>query len=48
MVLAVVLLGPELILVLGAVVSTLNERLAGVGSVFPAASVALTSKVCGP
>ena len=48
LVLGVVLLGPELILVLGAVVSTLNERLAGVGSVFPAVSVALTSKVCGP
>ena len=32
----------------GAVVSTVNERLAGVGSMFPAASIARTWKVCGP
>jgi len=32
----------------GAVVSTVNERLAGVGSALPAVSVARTSKVWGP
>ncbi len=37
--------GPESIAVWGATVSTANERLAGVGSVLPNASVARTSKV---
>jgi hypothetical protein len=32
----------------GGVVSTVNDRSAGVGSVLPALSVALTSNVCGP
>jgi hypothetical protein len=32
----------------GAVVSTVNARLAGVGSGLDAASIALTAKVCGP
>jgi hypothetical protein len=41
-------LGPLSIVVCGAVVSRVKEREAGVGSVFPAASVARTSKVCGP
>ena len=36
------------IVVCGATVSTVNERTAGLGSVLPAASVARTSKVCGP
>jgi hypothetical protein len=35
-------------LTLGAVVSIVQVRLAGVASVLPAASVALTSKVCCP
>ena len=40
--------GPESTEVLGAEVSTVNERLAGVGSVFWAESVARTSKVWAP
>ena len=40
--------GPLSIDVLGAVVSTVNERVAAVGSAFPAASVAMTLTVCGP
>ena len=40
--------GRESIVVSGGVVSTVNERLAGVESMFPAGSVARTSKVCGP
>ena len=40
--------GPESIVVSGGVVSTVKVRVAGVGSVLPAASVALTSKVWGP
>ena len=32
----------------GGVESTIQERLAGVGSTLPAGSVALTWKVCGP
>ena len=37
-----------MIVVSGGVVSTVNARLAGDASVFPAASVARTSKVCAP
>ena len=44
----VVPLGPSSIAVFGAAVSTVNDRLAGVGSVSPAASVARTVKVCVP
>ena len=44
--------GPELIAVSGAVVSggvtTVQLRVAGVGSVLPAASVARTAKLCAP
>ena len=40
--------GPEVMVVSGAVVSTVQVRLAGVPSVWPAASVALTWKVCEP
>ena len=40
--------GPESIVVSGAVVSTVKVRLAGVGSVLPAASMARTSKVWAP
>jgi hypothetical protein len=40
--------GPESIDVAGATVSTVKERLAGVGSVLSDASVAWTSNVCGP
>ena len=40
--------GPESIVVSGGVVSTVNERLAGVGSVLLAGSVARTSNVCPP
>ena len=40
--------GPEVMLVSGAVVSTVQVRLAGLASVFPAVSVAFTSKVCEP
>ena len=47
-VLQVLLCGPERSSVLGAVVSTVNERLAAVGSAFVAVSVALTSKLCCP
>ena len=41
-------LGPAVIVVSGAVVSTVNDRLAGVGSMLPAGSIARTSKVCAP
>jgi hypothetical protein len=40
--------GPAVIVVSGAAVSTVKELVAGVGSVLPAASVALTSKLWGP
>jgi hypothetical protein len=40
--------GPELIVVLGALVSTVIERLAGVWSRLPAGSVARTRNVCAP
>lgn len=40
--------GPAVMVVWGVVVSTLKDRLAGVGSVFFAWSVALTSSECGP
>jgi hypothetical protein len=41
-------LGPDPIVVSGGVVSTVNGRLAGVASAFPAASLARTSKVYPP
>ena len=41
-------LGPASIVVSGAVVSTVNVRVAGLASVLPTASVARTSTVCGP
>ena len=40
--------GAEVIVVLGAVVSTVQEALAGVASVFPAASIARIFIVCAP
>jgi hypothetical protein len=40
--------GPPEIVVSGAVVSTVQERVAGVASTFPATSIARTSKVCVP
>ena len=40
--------GPVLIVVSGAAVSTVNVRVAGVASTFPAASRARTSNVCAP
>ena len=40
--------GPELIVVFGALVSTVMERLAGVWSRLPAGSVARTRNVCAP
>ena len=40
--------GPEVIEVLGATRSTVNDRLAGVGSRLPEGSVARTSNVCDP
>lgn len=40
--------GPAVMVVRGVAVSTLKDRRAGVGSVFAAWSVALTSNVCGP
>ena len=40
--------GPVLIVVSGAVVSTVNVRVAGVGSTLPAASIARTENVCVP
>ena len=36
------------IVVFGAMVSTVQPRVAGVASVLPAASVAFTAKVCAP
>ena len=47
-VLATVPDGPAVIVVSGATVSTVHVRVAGVASVFPAASVARTRKVCEP
>ena len=41
----VVPVGPELIVVSGAAVSTVNVRVAGVGSTLPAGSVARTENV---
>ena len=41
-------LGCAVIVVFGAAVSTVQVKLAGVGSVLPAASVARTWKVCEP
>jgi hypothetical protein len=41
----VVPLGPESIVVCGAAVSTVNDRVAGVGSTLPAPSVARTQNV---
>jgi hypothetical protein len=46
--LVVVAGGPDAIAVSGATVSTVNVRVAGVPSAFPAASVARTEKVCDP
>ena len=40
--------GPVLIVVSGAAVSTVNVRVAGVASTLPAASRARTSNVCAP
>jgi hypothetical protein len=40
--------GPESIVVSGALVSIVQERLAGEASVLSAASIARTSKVCRP
>ncbi len=40
--------GPEVMVVSGATVSTLNDRPAGVASTLPAASRARTWKVCAP
>jgi hypothetical protein len=40
--------GPVRIVVSGAVVSTVNVKLAGVGSSLLAGSTAMTSKVCSP
>ncbi len=40
--------GPLSMVVCGAAVSTVNAHEAGVGSTFPAVSVARTSKVCAP
>src|SRR5438552_279875 len=40
--------GPDESVVSGAAVSIVHERVAGVASVFPAASVARTAKVCDP
>jgi transposase InsO family protein len=42
------LLGPPVIVTVGATVSTVHDRCAGVASTFPAASVARTRNVCGP
>ena len=40
--------GPDVIVVSGAVVSTVNVRVAGVASTLPAASIARTANVCSP
>ena len=45
---ATVPVGPEPIVVSGATVSTVQVRVASVGSTLPAASVARTRKVCDP
>ena len=47
-VLATVPAGPAVIVVSGATVSTVKARVAGVASVFPAASIARTLNVWGP
>ena len=44
----VVPVGPDVMVVSGAVVSTVKARLAGEASTLPAASIARTSNVCGP
>ena len=44
----IVPVGPVVIVVSGATVSTVNERVAGVASVLPAASVARTENVYAP
>jgi hypothetical protein len=46
--LATVSIGPSVIVVLGATLSTVHVRVAGDASVLPAASVARTANVCGP
>ena len=48
LVLCVVAGGADVIVVLGAVVSTVQERVAGVGSVLPAGSMARTAKEWAP
>src|SRR5262249_13222657 len=48
LVVATVPLGAASIVVSGGVVSTVHERVAGVGSLLPAASVAVTVKGCAP
>jgi hypothetical protein len=48
LVLVVAALGAEVIVVVGAVVSTVSERVAGLASVLPAASVARTATVWAP
>jgi hypothetical protein len=45
---AVVPLGPESIVVSGAVASIVHVRVAGLESTLPAASIALTVNVCAP
>jgi hypothetical protein len=40
--------GPPVIVTTGAVVSTVQDQVAGVGSVLPAVSVACTANVCAP
>lgn len=40
--------GPDAIVVSGAIESTVHVRVAGLGSGFPAVSVAMTENVCGP
>ena len=41
-------LGPPVIVTTGAVVSTVHDQVAGLGSVLPEVSVARTANVCGP
>jgi hypothetical protein len=41
-------LGPPVIVTTGAVVSTVHDQVAGLGSVFPDVSVARTANVCAP
>jgi hypothetical protein len=40
--------GPPVIVTTGAVVSTVHDQVAGLGSVLPTESVARTAKVCAP